>query len=59
MIKEWKRKKVIDIPHRTHGLCRKRAGEDGEERKKRNVLLNVSNDHKHINHGAQRPEQGK
>lgn len=52
-------KKVIDIPHRTHGLCRKRAGEDGEEGKNRNVLLNVSNDHKHINHGTQRPELEK
>lgn len=53
------KKKAIDIPHRAHGVCRKRAGEDGGEGKSRNVLLNVSNDHKHINHGAQRPELGK
>lgn len=27
--------------------------------KNRSVLLNVSNDHKHINHGVQRLELGK
>lgn len=52
-------REVIDIPRSTHRLCQKRAGEDGEEGKNRNVLLNVSNDHKHINHGAQRPVLGK
>lgn len=51
--------KVIDIPLSTHELCQKRAREDGEGGENGNVLLNVSNDHKHINHGAQRPLVGK
>lgn len=36
----------------TPRLCQRRDGEDGEEGKSGNVLLNVSNDHKHINHRA-------
>lgn len=53
------RGKVIDIPRCTQGLCQKRAEEDGEGGKNGNVLLKVSNDHKHINHGARRLLLGK
>ena len=42
-----------------HGSAKREMGEDGEEGKNRNVLLNVSNDHKHINQRELRLLLGK
>lgn len=36
------------------GSAKREMGEDGEEGENGNILLNVSNDHKHINHRALR-----
>lgn len=41
------------------GSAKREMGEDGEEGENENVLLNVSNDHKHINHRELRLLLGK
>lgn len=53
-------RKSLIFPAAPRGLCQRRAEEDGEERGGNgNVLLNVSNDHKHINHGGTRVASGE
>lgn len=53
-------RKSLIFPTAPRALCQRRAKEDGEERGGNgNVLLNVSNDHKHINHGGMRAASGE
>lgn len=53
-------RKSLIFPAAPGALCQRRAEEDGEERGGNgNVLLNVSNDHKHINHGGMRAASGE
>lgn len=56
---EKKKKRSLIFLTAPTGSAEREQGKMEKKGKNRNVLLNVSNDHKHINHGVQRPELGK